>query len=151
MIRVTLGGFVVLAGAAASALGAAACSLNFDRYSAVVDATGGRPDVGADASPGNDSSADAGPGPDTGGDGPDGSDVDCGPVVQGCASEAGSCGTACGVTSQQCQAQCSSNPCKHHCQQVEQSCRQGCETACASCIGNTGCSSADCADAAFAD
>jgi hypothetical protein len=149
MIRHPLGRFAVLAGATASALVAAACSLDFDRYAAVVDATGGRPD----ASHRNDSSADVGPGEnDAGGDSADGSMVDCGPVFQECASEAGSCGTACGSTSQQCQAQCSSNPCRHHCQQVEQSCRQGCLTACTRCIGTGGCSgSADCADAAFAD
>jgi len=152
---------VVLAGAVTLALGgAAACSLDFDRYGAVADATSGHPGVGADASQGNDSSADGGPGEDAdagpasdgGVDAWEASTADCGAVVPGCTSEAGACGTACGVTSQQCQAQCHSNPCKNHCQQAEQSCRQGCESTCSSCISNVGCSgSADCADAAFAE
>ena len=154
---------VVLAGATALALGAAAaCSLDFDRYAAVADATSGHPDAGADGSPGSDSSADVGPGEDVdagpagdaGVDALDGStlDVDCGAVAEECTSEAGACGTACGVTSQQCQSQCHSNPCKNHCLQAEQSCRQSCESTCTSCIRNVGCSgNAECADAAFAE
>jgi hypothetical protein len=160
-------GLVVLAGATTLAMGAAAaCSLDFDRYAAVADAMSGRPDVGMDTSPpGNEASSpdvspgeDAGPVEDAGGGdgstgpGPDGSAADCGAVVQGCTSAAGSCGTACGVTSQQCQSQCHSDPCKTHCQQAEQTCRQGCEGTCTSCIGHAGCSgSAGCADAAFTD
>jgi hypothetical protein len=150
---------LVLAGATMLALAAAACTLNFDRYAAVVDAAGGRPDVGADASPGSDSSGDdgtvgdVGPSGDAGADVPDGrGNADCGAVVQGCTSEAGACGIACGVTSQQCQSQCNNNPCVRHCQQAEQSCRQGCESTCTNCIGSVGCSgNAGCADAAFTD
>lgn len=150
---------LVLAGATALALGgAAACSLDFDRYAAVADATSGHP--GADGSPESDSSADVGPsedadagsGGDVGVDAREASTADCGAVVPGCASQAGACATACGATSQQCQSQCHNNQCKTHCQQTEQSCRQGCESTCTNCIDNMGCSgTSGCADAAFAD